>query len=195
MPLLILLVGCETYTLHTGMCEWEQVAFSEDTWAGQTPEQWAEPYLGSWTIEPTWTSEDLRPPVGVGELFQIDLALSSEPAMVKQIAVGGSCDPTPTLRVPVTGSLQSLDGNIQAVHSGSEQDWVVQVREDGEDGVALLSQTESGSLAWSGLFEGEGDGANHRFHLWAHDGGGSLAMDVTRENSARMVWSDGTWSW
>ncbi|MED5372246.1 MAG: hypothetical protein VX899_14600 [Myxococcota bacterium] len=190
-------VGCA----NNGMCDWERVPLEDAEWAGQEADQWAAPYLGSWTVEPIWTSEDRRPPVGVGELFQLDLFLSDAVAEVERIVEAGNCDPSPKLMVPLLGSVQSLDGGIQAVSAGSESDWSVVVEEDGLTELRLQSNTDSGSLYWHPeLFGGSPEeGYNYRFWVTADEDAGLVDLDVTVRtkdvNKGGAVWVAGTWSW
>ncbi|MED5372250.1 MAG: hypothetical protein VX899_14620 [Myxococcota bacterium] len=188
--------GCVDYNL----CAWEQVPFAGESWAGQTPEQWAEAYLGSWTVEPTWTWHEEQPPVGVAEVFQIDLSRGGQPA-VEQIKEAGYCDQTPKLRVLLAGSVQSLDGGIQAVHSGSESDWAVVVREDGLAWLELTARTDAGSLRWEdSLFEGDpADGVSYQVFVRGDELGGRLSLQRSIRNKeihkGSVIWGPGKWAW
>lgn len=195
MLVLSLLSGCVDFN-H---CEWEEVPFEDTAWAGASPEEWVDPYLGSWAVEPVWLWS-LRPPLGVGEGFQIDLTQSDQPVVVRQILERGNCDPSPTLEISVMGSVQSLDGVIQAVQGNELYPWRVSVTEDGQAGLNLRSETLDGTLAWSERFDGDPEeGHNWRFHLRATDQGGELALDHAvrndEVNKASSVWGQGRWVW
>lgn len=195
-----LLLGVFSACTDFNRCEWEDVPLTEDTWNGQTPEQWTAPFVGSWQVQPTWLDEQRRPPVGVAELFQVDLARRDE-AMVRQIVEPGYCDPSPSLIVPLQGSIQSLDGAIRAVHTGSEVYWMVAVTDGGVDGLSLRSETKDGSLRWSEEhFDGDPEEGHYwRFFLDADADGGSVVLDhyVRNDemNKVSTAWGVGKWYW
>ncbi|MED5372252.1 MAG: hypothetical protein VX899_14630 [Myxococcota bacterium] len=196
---MVLLLSLACNELDT--CAFDTTELGQAQWAGQSAEQWAAPYVGSWVVEPAWMDQELRPATGVAESFQLDLARSGEPVVVWEHVSGSLCDPRDKIRIPLSGSIQSLDGSIQAVHSGAEESWYLEVSEDGDAKLSILAETETGSLAWNDtLFEGDPEqGHNWRFFVSATEQEGSFALDhverTPERNSASSVWGEGLWAW
>lgn len=197
MFFLSMLVGCTERSL----CEWESEPFTGTTWGGLSSDEWAEPYVGSWVVEPVWLSEDARPPIGVAEMFQIELTVRDDPLMVRQIVESGSCDETPTLEIPLEGSVQSVDGSIQAIHVGSEADWRLSFSEVGVGGLTIWAKTNEGSLNLADEFSpgDPEDGHSWWFYLSADAEKGELGLaHVHRNRDINLTdteWGEGKWFW